>query len=66
MLTFNSILNEVVEDLIVALHYCKIDVKSVKKGLKSKLSPIYGIMRDKKKYSAWGLYTNVKTCEKRK
>ena len=57
---------QVVEDSIEALHYYKIDVKSVKKRLKSKLPPIYGITRDKKKYSAWGLYTNVKTCEKRK
>ena len=50
MLPFNSIFNEVVEDSIEALNYCKIDVKSVKKRLKSKLSRIYGIIRDNKNF----------------
>ena len=42
----STVVNEIVEDSIEALHYCKIDVKGVKKRLKSKLSPIYGIIRD--------------------
>ena len=42
----STVVNEVVEDSIEALHYCKIDVKSVEKRLKSKLSPIYGIPDD--------------------
>ena len=46
MLSFDSILNESGKSSIEALHYCKMMLKSFKK---SKLSPIYGIIRDKKR-----------------
>jgi len=49
MLSFGSILNESGISSSEALHYCKMMLKSFKK---SKLSPIYGIIRDKKEYSA--------------
>ena len=58
--SFNNVSAEVIEDSIEALHYCKIVVKSIKKRLKSKLGPIFGIIRDKKNYSTWGLYIDVK------
>jgi len=44
---WSSISNESGKSSIEALHYCKMTLKSFKN---SKLSPIYGIIRDKKKY----------------
>jgi len=49
MLLFSGVLTETDKSSIEALSYCKIDIKIF---LKSKLSPIYDIIRDKKKYSA--------------
>ena len=67
MLSFSSILNETVKNPIEALHYCKIDVKIVKKRLESELSPIHGIIRDKKNIFRVGLIykCKVKMCKKR-
>ena len=52
MLSFSSILSETGKGSIEALHYCNIDIKIV---LKSKVSPIYGIISIE-----FRLYLNLK------
>ena len=45
MLSSSSILNEVVEESIEALHYCKIDVKSCLNFLRARFSPLVNLSK---------------------